>query len=116
MQVFEDWHSAIQIPTTVLALCVTVTLAVQTIEIKGSDFVDSVTGDKFQLLGVAYQPGGAAGYKPSSGVDPLSDGAVCLRDAALMQQLGINAIRVYNVDGDLNHDECASIFNEVRSL
>ncbi|KAM0143241.1 hypothetical protein ACHAP3_001374 [Botrytis cinerea] len=101
------------IPTTVLALCATVTLAVQTIEIQGSDFVNSVTGDRFQLLGVAYQPGGSSGYNPASGVDPLSDGAVCLRDAALMQQLGVNAIRVYNVDGNLNHDECASIFNEV---
>lgn len=99
-----------------LALCATVTLAVQTIEIQGSDFVNSVTGDRFQLLGVAYQPGGSSGYNPSSGVDPLSDGAVCLRDAALMQQLGVNAIRVYNVDGNLNHDECASIFNEVSGL
>ncbi|CAD6447489.1 008dd07a-8d31-415c-b354-d115c11ff4c0 [Sclerotinia trifoliorum] len=101
------------IPTTILALCATVTLAVQTIEIQGSDFVNSATGNKFQLLGVAYQPGGSSGYNPGSGVDPLSDGAVCLRDAALMQQLGVNAIRVYNVDGTLNHDECASIFNEV---
>lgn len=109
-------YSTIQIPTTVLALCATVTLAVQTIEIQGSDFVNSVTGDRFQLLGVAYQPGGSSGYNPASGVDPLSDGAVCLRDAALMQQLGVNAIRVYNVDGNLNHDECASIFNEVSGL
>ena len=38
---------------------------------------------------------------------------MCLRDAALMQQLGVNAIRVYNVDPDLNHDMCASIFNAV---
>jgi len=30
-----------------------------------------------------------------------------------MQKLGINVIRSYNVDGDLNHDECASIFNSV---
>lgn len=28
-----------------------------------------------------------------------------------MQHLGINTIRVYNVDGNLDHDECASIFN-----
>lgn len=28
-----------------------------------------------------------------------------------MQILGVNAIRVYNIDPDLNHDECASIFN-----
>jgi hypothetical protein len=29
-----------------------------------------------------------------------------------MQILGINAIRVYNLDPNINHDECASIFNE----
>lgn len=28
-----------------------------------------------------------------------------------MQQLGVNAIRVYNVDANLNHDQCVSIFN-----
>ena len=28
-----------------------------------------------------------------------------------MQRLGVNAIRVYNLDPDLNHDDCASIFN-----
>jgi hypothetical protein len=65
------------------------------------------------MLGVAYQPGGQSGYNPGSGIDPLSDASVCLRDAALMQRLGVNSIRVYNVDPDLNHDECASIFNGV---
>ena len=30
-----------------------------------------------------------------------------------MQRLGINTVRVYNLDGDLNHDDCASIFNAV---
>lgn len=65
---------------------------------------------------MAYQPGGSAGYNPALGFDPLSDGAKCLRDAALMQILGINAIRVYNLDPDLNHDECASIFNAVSLL
>lgn len=59
-----------------------------TIEIQGSDFVNANTGDRFQLVGVAYQPGGSSGYDPSSGIDPLSNGAVCLRDAALMQRLG----------------------------
>jgi len=96
-----------------LALCANIAIAVQSIEIKGSDFVNSVTGNRFQLVGVAYQPGGSSGYDPGSGIDPLSDGNVCLRDAALMQRLGVNAIRVYNLDPDLNHDLCASIFNAV---
>ena len=38
---------------------------------------------------------------------------MCLRDAALMQRLGVNTIRVYNLDPSLNHDDCASIFNAV---
>jgi hypothetical protein len=97
----------------VAALCFSTALAVKPLVVNGSDFVNSATGNRFQLLGVAYQPGGSSGYDPGSGVDPLSDGSVCLRDAALMQQLGVNAIRVYNVDPDLNHDLCASIFNEV---
>ncbi|KAH0565051.1 hypothetical protein GP486_001561 [Trichoglossum hirsutum] len=60
----------------------------------------------------AYQPGGSSGYDGKSG-DPLSDGSTCLRDAALMQRLGINTIRVYNVNPSANHDLCASIFNAV---
>ncbi len=83
----------------------------QPISVEGSDFVNPDTGDRFQIVGVTYQPGGSSGYNPASGVDPLSDGNICLRDAALMQQLGVNAIRVYAVDPDINHDLCASIFN-----
>lgn len=59
------------------------------------------------------QPGGQSGYKPQDREDPLSNGTVCLRDAALLQRLGVNTIRVYNVDPTINHDECASIFNGV---
>lgn len=33
-----------------------------------------------------------------------------------MQTLGVNAIRVYSVDPDINHDECASIFNAVGCI
>ena len=36
-----------------------------------------------------------------------------MRDAALMQMLGINTIRVYNLDPALDHNLCASIFNAV---
>lgn len=60
---------------------------------------------------MAYQIGGSAGYDPSHGKDPLSNGEVCKRDAALLQVLGVNTIRVYNLDPNLNHDECASVFN-----
>ncbi|KAI9744952.1 MAG: hypothetical protein M1818_001879 [Claussenomyces sp. TS43310] len=88
-----------------------VAIAVPTISVKGADFVNSNTGDRFQVVGVAYQPGGSSGFNPGS--DPLSDSSACLRDAALMQMLGVNAIRVYSVDPTLDHDLCASIFNSV---
>jgi hypothetical protein len=63
------------------------------------------------IIGVDYQPGGQAAYKPSSGEDALTDADVCLRDAVVMQKLGVNTIRVYNVDPTLDHSMCASIFN-----
>ena len=82
-----------------------------TLEVQGNQFVNPKTGNVFQIAGMAYQIGGSAGYDPSHGKDPLSDGDVCKRDAALLQAVGVNTIRVYNLDPNLNHDECASIFN-----
>ncbi|KAI4147535.1 MAG: hypothetical protein L6R39_003089 [Caloplaca ligustica] len=101
---------------TLLSLFATtfsVVSAVQNIKVQGSDYVNNATSDRFQIIGVAYQPGGSAGFKAGAGFDPLSNGTLCLRDAALMQRLGINTIRVYNLDPSLNHDMCASIFNAV---
>ncbi|KAI8942643.1 hypothetical protein NX059_000696 [Plenodomus lindquistii] len=63
------------------------------------------------IVGVDYQPGGQGAYKPSQGSDALTDADVCLRDATIMQKLGVNTIRVYNVDPTLDHSPCASIFN-----
>ncbi|KAI9809211.1 MAG: hypothetical protein M1825_002502 [Sarcosagium campestre] len=96
-----------------LALFAGVTLAVQPVEVRGPAFVNSVTGAKFQIIGVDYQPGGQSAYDPANQKDPLSDPDVCLRDAALMQNLGLNTIRIYNLDPTLDHDLCVSIFNEV---
>ncbi|KAL4782128.1 Glucanosyltransferase-domain-containing protein [Aspergillus varians] len=90
------------------ALATTVN-AVVPVEVKGKDFVNSKTGDRFQIIGVDYQPGGTSAVNDKT--DPLSESDECLRDAALMQQLGINTIRIYNLSPKLNHDECVSIFN-----
>ncbi|RAO69222.1 uncharacterized protein BHQ10_005234 [Talaromyces amestolkiae] len=84
-------------------------VAVNPVVVQGKDFVDTVTGDRFQIVGVDYQPGGSSGFKGTA--DPLSDSAACLRDAAILQYLGVNSIRVYNLAPSANHDECASIFN-----
>ncbi|KAI2632207.1 glycoside hydrolase family 72 protein [Hypoxylon sp. NC1633] len=89
----------------------TLAAAVSPLTVQGKQFVNAKTGDAFQIVGMAYQIGGSAGYDPSHGKDPLSNGDICKRDAALMQELGVNTIRVYNLDPNLNHDECASIFN-----
>lgn len=96
-----------------MALVTTLVGAVPSLEVHGTDFVNPKTGNKFQIVGVAYQPGGSAGYDPRGRKDPLSHADVCLRDAALLQVMGVNTIRVYNVDPNINHDECASIFNAV---
>ena len=100
-----------QIQATLLALGATLAAAVQPLEVKGNYFVNPKTGNKFQMVGMAYQPGGSAGYNKESGEDPLTNPDICMRDAALMQILGVNTVRVYNLNPDSNHDECMSIFN-----
>ncbi|EJT71835.1 1,3-beta-glucanosyltransferase gel2 [Gaeumannomyces tritici R3-111a-1] len=99
------------VQATLVALGVTLAAAVKPMAFKDDHFVHPDTGNRFQIVGVAYQPGGSAGFKPDEGRDPLSNADVCIRDAALIQALGANAIRVYNLDPNLNHDACASVFN-----
>lgn len=74
----------------VVAAASTAALAASPIEVHGSQFVNSKSHDRLQLLGIDYQPGGSAGYTDKK--DPLSDADSCLRDAALMQKLGVSAI------------------------
>lgn len=93
------------------ALFATIAYAVHPVEVRGQDFVDTVTEKRLMIVGVDYQPGGQGAYKPSQGVDALTDADICLRDATIMQKLGVNTIRVYNVDPTLDHSMCASIFN-----
>ena len=85
--------------------------ALNPIQVSNQEFLDSVTQARFDIIGVDYQPGGSSGF--TAGSDPLSDANSCLRDAALMQQLGINTVRIYNLDPTVNHDQCASIFYSV---
>ncbi|KAB5585997.1 Glucanosyltransferase-domain-containing protein [Coniochaeta sp. 2T2.1] len=92
-----------------LALSASLAAAVQPLEAIGNFFVNPKDQTRFQIVGVDYQPGGSAGFDGHS--DPLSDAATCLRDAAIMQVLGVNTVRIYNINPDLNHDECVSIFN-----
>lgn len=100
------------------ALLATAANALIPIEIKGNRFIkpalnSSDDGEVFQVIGVDYQPDGASGYDGSSGSDVLTQEEACLRDAYVLQQLGINTIRIYAVNPWLNHDACMSIFNSV---
>ncbi|KAK8107840.1 glycolipid anchored surface protein [Apiospora kogelbergensis] len=71
-----------------------------TIEAIGSKFFDK-NGKQFFMKGIAYQ------LTPD---DPLVDTEQCQQDAALMQTLGANTIRVYHVDPDADHDGCMAAF------
>ncbi len=53
------------------------------------------------MIGIAYQ---------LTEADPLIDTNQCTRDAALMQTLGTNTIRVYHVDPTGDHSGCMAAF------
>lgn len=77
------------------------------IEIRGKHFYDTVTNEPFFIRGIDYQPGGSSDVAEDR--DPLSDVSVCSRDIPLFQDLGINAVRVYSLNPDLNHDKCMTM-------
>lgn len=97
-------------------------LAIAKISRTGKYLYDE-SGNRFYIKGVAYQPQGqvaantaanaANGGFPdySSFIDPLSSGTNCTRDLPYLQQLGVNAIRVYSVDAAANHDSCMTTFS-----
>ncbi|KAF9160378.1 1,3-beta-glucanosyltransferase gas1 [Actinomortierella ambigua] len=87
------------------ALFSSLTYALNPITIKGTKFFDSVTKDQFFIKGVAYQPR----TLHSEVIDPLAKPADCKRDFELMKALGLNTIRVYQVDNRQNHDECMKL-------
>ncbi|KAK6358155.1 hypothetical protein TWF730_007509 [Orbilia blumenaviensis] len=76
--------------------------AIAPLTIKGNKFFDSQTGAQFYIKGVAYQL--------RARTDPLVDKDQCALDAALMKELGVNTIRVYQTDYSANHDDCMKIF------
>lgn len=107
----EELLKAATTLVSALALFTSFSHALNQVTIKGQDFIDTKTNQRLVILGVDYQPGGESGYDPSSGNDALSNGDNCLRDAAILQSLGVNTIRVYNIAPEINHDDCMSIFN-----
>ncbi|CAB46773.1 1,3-beta-glucanosyltransferase gas4 [Schizosaccharomyces pombe] len=76
------------------------------IVIKGNAFFDSKTNERFYIRGVDYQPGGS-----SSLVDPLASRS-CKKDVEIFKKLGINTVRVYQVDNSADHDKCMNALSE----
>ncbi|KAF3941114.1 hypothetical protein ABW19_dt0208282 [Dactylella cylindrospora] len=85
------------------SLLVSASLALDPLSIKGSKFFYA-NGTQYFMKGIAYQ---------RSPFDPLLDKEQCQLDADLMKELGANAIRVYHVDPDGDHDDCMKIFEDV---
>ncbi|KAG5518070.1 hypothetical protein PMAC_003256 [Pneumocystis sp. 'macacae'] len=59
-------------------------------------------------MGVAYQqplPHGYNGYY----IDPLANPRTCARDLKFFKELGINTIRVYTIDPNLDHSHCMNL-------
>jgi 1,3-beta-glucanosyltransferase GAS1 len=83
-------------------------------------------GSRFVIKGIAYQPQGNiaaqteenqahGGFpEPDSYVDPLANPTACQRDVTNLQTLGVNAIRVYNVNGYQDHSGCMNAFNQAN--
>ena len=82
----------IRLLALLLALFSTIVHAVHPVVVRGQDFVDSVTNQRLMIIGVDYQPGGQAGYKPQEAKDVLTNADVCLRDATILQRLGVRKI------------------------
>lgn len=93
------------------ALFLGTTLAVKVADTKGLSFIDTSNNQRLQIIGVeyvkyhqnhnywtsclsncSYQPGGQAAFNSNTGQDVLSDGNACLRDAVIMQQLGVSGM------------------------
>lgn len=84
------------------------------IEVTGSKFFNTETGEQFFIKGIAYQPGYSIselekltqGASDTKYIDPLATPELCLRDIPHLAELGVNTIRVYAIDPQKSHDIC----------
>ncbi|KAF8761418.1 1,3-beta-glucanosyltransferase [Rhizoctonia solani] len=106
-----------------LAACaLPLTSALPKIHAKGKYLYDE-SGNRFYIKGVAYQEAGELGRRPRQ-IQPTEaipspaltltrtsfsaafHPSACNRDLPYLKQLGVNAVRIYSVNSQLNHDDC----------
>lgn len=99
-----------------VAIAATVTLsnAMNPVVIKGYKFFDSVTGEEIVIRGIDYYPRPNSGPYNRNSVDFYSEDYrhVWERDIPYLQQLGVNAIQLYSVDPNENHDAFMCALNQ----
>ncbi|KAK9466828.1 Glucanosyltransferase-domain-containing protein [Lipomyces arxii] len=78
------------------------------LEVRGNALFDTVTGDRFYIKGIDYQPPDINGATS----DPLMNITVCGRDIPYIKDLGMNTIRVYHVDNSADHSECMQLLQD----
>ncbi|KAM9922572.1 hypothetical protein OXX59_005738 [Metschnikowia pulcherrima] len=82
----------------------------------GNKFYNVTDGNQFFVRGVAYQrtrrPGEIYDAAIETAyVDSLANPSLCLKDLEFLVELGINTVRVYQVDPRQNHDICMNAFS-----
>ncbi|KAL9017437.1 MAG: hypothetical protein Q9185_005255 [Variospora sp. 1 TL-2023] len=90
------------------ALLISRSLCLAPIEAVGAKLYDSESGEQFYIRGIAYSVVDGPDY------DTLSNPAQCKLDAALMETLGVNTVRVYTVGSETPHDECMKYFDDAE--
>ncbi|KAL3443290.1 Glucanosyltransferase-domain-containing protein [Aspergillus insuetus] len=84
--------------------------SVDPVEIQGSRFLRSSTGDQFILKGLHYSIDSAIQDDDTDGL--LANPTACKRDVPYFKSLGINTISVYTVDATADHDECMRLLSD----
>ncbi|KAJ1969442.1 1 3-beta-glucanosyltransferase gel4 [Dispira parvispora] len=78
--------------------------------IKDKLWFDKSTGEQFYFKGIAYAP--KLEDPDPKNPDPLANPEGCERDLKVFKDLGLNAIRVYEVQLGRDHEKCMKLFED----
>ncbi|CAK9438561.1 uncharacterized protein LODBEIA_P27850 [Lodderomyces beijingensis] len=91
--------------------------SIEPIKVIGNKFYGSLTHQQFFIKGIAYQKTRQEGevydpVKETNYIDPMSNPFSCLRDLEHLKELGINLVRIYQINPLANHNVCMDAFAE----